>query len=68
MQSKHSFESFRTTHGVSFKEYVTNNHMFHGSEWKSDCENKNKLEHLSGVGAHHQNYSERYIQTISNVS
>ena len=36
VRSKHSFESFCTTHGVSITEYVTDNLPFHGLEWKTD--------------------------------
>lgn len=53
-----SFESICTTNGVScVKEHITDNN----SEYKSDCEIQNQLCHFSGVGAHHQNYSERCI-------
>ena len=66
--SKHLFESYCNTQGVRVTEYVTDNHPFHGAKWKSNCENQNQLRPFSGVGAHHQVFVERYIQTIFNMS
>ena len=67
VRSKHLFESYCTSQGISVTEYVTGNHPFHGAEWKSDCENQNQLRHFFGVGAHHQILVEQYIQTIFNM-
>lgn len=41
VHSKHLFESYCTSQGVKVTEYVTNNHTFHGKEWKFDCEIQN---------------------------
>ena len=59
--SKHLFESYCNSQGVRVTECVTNNHPFHGAEWKLDCENQNQLRHFSGIGAHHQILVKRYI-------
>ena len=68
VRSKHLCESYCNSQGVSVIKYVTDNHPFHGAEWKLDCENLNQLRHFSGVGAHHQVLVERYTQTIFNMS
>ena len=68
VRSKHLFESHCTSLGVKVTEYVTDNHPFHGDQWKVDCQIQNQLRHFSGVGAHHQILVERYIQTIFNMS
>ena len=66
--SKHSFEGFCDTFGIKVKEYVGDNNPFHSKEWKLDCANQHQKASLSGVGAHHQNRSERSIQTVLNMS
>jgi hypothetical protein len=68
VMSKHLFESYSETLGVKIKEYLTDNNPFHGEEWKVDCNNQGQTRFFSGVGAHHQNYAERNIQTIFNMS
>ena len=68
LNSKHSFERFCDSFGVTVKEYIGDNNPFHSTEWKNDCQNQNQTRMLSGVGAHHQNQVERYIQTIMNMS
>lgn len=68
IRSKHNFELFADTFGVSIKEYVGDNNPFHSKDWKDDCLHQNQLVTLSGVGAHHQNLAERYIQTIFNMA
>lgn len=68
VNSKHKFERYCQEHGVSVKSYIGDNNPFHSTEWKSDCLNQGQTPLLSGVGAHHQNYAERQIQTIFNMS
>jgi hypothetical protein len=66
--SKHIFEDFCDSFGVRIQEYVTDNNPFHGSDWVNDCKNQRQSHKLSGVGAHHQNYAERNIQSIFNMA
>ena len=66
--SKHLFEDYCDTFGVRIREYVTDNNPFHGSDWTNDCKNQRQSHKLSGVGAHHQNYAERNIQSIFNMA
>jgi hypothetical protein len=66
--SKHLFEDFCDSFGVKIHEYVTDNNPFHGSDWTSDCKNQRQTHKFSGVGAHHQNYAERNIQSIFNMA
>ena len=66
--SKYAFEDYFSIHGVKIREYVADNNPFHGKDWTHDCLNQQQQRHFSGVGAHHQNYSERQIQTIFNMS
>ena len=66
--SKHAFENHSSTHCVKICEYVANNNPFHSKDWTNDCLNQQQQRHFSSVGAHHQNYSERQIQTIFNMS
>lgn len=68
VNSKHKFKHYCDNQGVKIKEYVGDNNPFHSSEWKMDCANQNQTCSLSGVGAHHQNYAERNIQTIFNMA
>ena len=68
VNSKHKFESFCDDHGISISQYLADNNPFHAAEWKSDCDNQGQKRTYSGVGAHHQNYVERPIQTIFNMS
>jgi hypothetical protein len=60
---KHLFEDYCDSFGVQIQEYVTDNHPFHGADWVNDCNNQRQSHKLSGVGAHHQNYAERNIQS-----
>ena len=62
--SKHRFEAFSSSVGVNIKQYLADNHPFRSKEWSNDCSNQHQTTILSGVGAHHQNPSERYQQTI----
>jgi hypothetical protein len=66
--SKHLFEDYCDSFGVRIREYVTDNNPFHGSDWTDDCKNQRQSHKLSGVGAHHQNYAERNIQSIFNMA
>jgi hypothetical protein len=66
--SKHLFEQFCDSYGVKIKEYIGDNNPFHSKDWTADCTNQGQLCNLSGVGAHHQNYAERQIQTIFNMA
>ena len=68
INSKHNFEQFCDDYGITVKEYVGDNNPFHSSDWKTDCDNQGQTVALSGVGAHHQNYAERNIQTIFNMA
>ena len=68
IHSKHQFEQFADTFGVTIKQYVGDNNPFHSQDWKADCANQHQTCLLSGVGAHHQNYAERNIQTIFNMA
>ena len=68
VSSKHLFEQYCNDHGVKVKEYVGDNNPFHSNDWKVDCENQRQKRTFSGVGAHHQNYAERNIQTIFNMA
>ena len=59
--SKHVFEDHSSTHVVKIREYVADNNPFYGKDWTNDCLNQQQQRHFSGVGAHHQNYSEQLI-------
>ena len=66
--SNHRFEKFCNKHRVKVKEYVGDNNPFHSKDWKDDCENQQQQRYFSSVGAHHQNYTERNIQTMFNMA
>jgi hypothetical protein len=66
--SKHVFEDYCDSFGVRIQEYVTDNNPFHGADWANDCKNQRQSHKFSGVGAHHQNYAERNIQSIFNIA
>ena len=66
--SKHAFEDHSSTHGVKICGYVADNNPFHGEDWINYCLKQQQQRHFSGVGTHHQNYTERQIQTIFNMS
>jgi hypothetical protein len=66
--SKHIFEDYCDSFGVSIQEYITDNNPFHGSDWTNDIKKQRQSHKLSGVGAHHQNCAERNIQTIFNMA
>ena len=68
VRSKHRFEAFAASFGVTVKSYLADNHPFDKSEWTTDCANQQQTCLFSGVGAHHQNPSERYQQTIFNMA
>ena len=65
--SKYAFKDHCSSLGVKIREYVADNNPFHGQDWINDCLNQQQLRHFSGVGAHHQNYSERQIRIIFNM-
>jgi hypothetical protein len=66
--SKHLFENYSDSFGVRINEYITDNAPFHGGDWVNDCKNQRQSHRFSGVGAHHQNYAERNIQSIFNMA
>ena len=68
VRSKHQFEAFAASFSVTVKSYLADNHPFDKSEWTTDCANQQQTCLFSGVGAHHQNPSERYQQTIFNMA
>jgi hypothetical protein len=68
VHSKHACEDHFLQHGVRICHYVSDNHPFSSKVWVNDCAVQNQQRSLSGVGAHHQNYMERHIQTIFNWS
>jgi hypothetical protein len=65
--SKHLFKNYSDSFGVRIRDYVTDNNPFHGTDWINDCKNQQQSLKLSGVGAHHQNYAERNMQSIFNI-
>ena len=65
VESKHACEREFESMGVHIRQYSADNHPFRAKEWTDDCANQHQQEtRYSGVGAHHQNLAERYIQTI----
>ena len=66
IRSKHLLEAQLLDHGVVPHHFSSDNHPFTSKEWIADCDNQHQRRSLSGVGAHHQNYMERHIQTIFN--
>lgn len=62
--SQHAFESFCSSVGVKIKQYIGDNQPFASVAWKTDCANQHQTLHFSDIGAHHQNLSERILQTI----
>ena len=66
IQSKHALESHLRTYDIKPHHYASDNHPFTSKEWIADCTNQQQQQSLSGVGAHHQNYMERNLQTIFN--
>ena len=66
IRSKHSLEAHLLDHGIVPQHFSSDNHPFTSKEWIADCNNQHQQRSLSGVGAHHQNYMERHIQTIFN--
>ena len=64
INSKHQFECFCSEHSHKVKEFIGDNNPFNKMEWIADCENQHQKTTFSGVGAHHQNYSERMQQTV----
>ena len=67
VMSKIHCEKVFSEFGIKVKGYAADNHPFRSEAWKNDCETKNQLptQH-SGVGAHYQNVSKQYIETIFN--
>ena len=64
--SKIAFEREAFTVGVNVSEYNTDNGVYTSKEFTLDLANKNQTNHLSGVGAHHQNGpAENAIKNIS---
>ena len=68
IRSKHALEAHFHTYGIKPHHYSSDNHPFTSKEWVADCKNQHQHRSYSGVGAHHQNYIERHIQTIFNWS
>ena len=67
IQSKHDLKSHLRTYGIKLHRYASDNHLFTSKEWIADCSNQQQQQRsLSSVGAHHQNYMERHLQTIFN--
>ena len=63
--SKSHCEKIFDSYGIRVKGYAADNQPFRSKEWTNDCALKRQLPpQYSGVGAHHQNFSERSIQTI----
>ena len=68
VHSKHTFEQFADSFAVKIQEYVTDNQPFKSAEFVNDLKSQGQTQHLSGVGAHHQNKAERTIQTIMGLA
>ena len=66
IQSKNALEFHLRTYGINPHHYTSNNHPFTSKEWIANCTNHQQQRSLSGVGAHHQNYTEQHLQTIFN--
>ena len=67
VESKHACKRKFESMGVPICQYLVENHPFRAKEWTEDCANQHQHEtRYSGVGAHHQNLAECYIQTIFN--
>ena len=65
VMSKHDFERFARSHGVTVKSYRADNHPYSLTTFLDDIEMLDQEITFSGVGAHHQNgASERTLQTI----
>ena len=65
LRSKHSFEHFAESTGVSITGYCADNHIFNAKDYVDDCAAQNQTIDFCGVGAHFQNAAERAIQTIT---
>ena len=65
LQVKHDFERFAKSHGVEIKSYRADNHPFGSKAFREDIVMQDQGLTFSGVGVHHQNCSERTIQTLS---
>ena len=68
VRSKHLFEAALQDYGFITGEYIADNHPFKAKKWMADINHQQQKMNYSGVGAHHQNLSERHIQTIFNWS
>ena len=66
VHSKHACERHFRDLGAPIRHYSSDNHPFTSKVWVDDCSLQGQDRTLSGVGAHHQNYMERHIQTIFN--
>ena len=67
--TKHLFEQFARSVGVTLKNFRVDNHPFGAQEFREDCANKGQDLDFSGVGAHHMNgVSERALQTVVSLA
>ena len=66
VQSKHSFEAFAYTHGITIRKYRADNGSFNTRIFKETVLAANQSIDFCGTYAHHQNsIAERMIQTIT---
>ena len=66
LNSKHLFEEFAASSGVSVSSYRADNYIFNADLYLQDCKDLGQTIGFYGVGAYHQNAAERDIpQTMS---
>ena len=66
VESKHKFEKWAASHGVSIKHYRADNGAFNAQIFKESIAAAKQTINFCGANAHHQNgVAERMIQTIT---
>lgn len=64
--SKHHLEILAREHGITIKQYHSDNGVFASAAFKDACAKSHQKLTFSGIGAHHQNgVAERNIKTVT---
>ena len=69
IKGKKAFEAFANKHGVTIKQYHSDNGIFKSQEWQEHCKQMHQTLTFAGVNAHHQNgRAERRIRLLQDVA
>ena len=69
IRGKIAFESYAFKHGITVKQYQTDNGIFKSQKWQNHCRQLRQTLTFAGINAHHQNgRAERRIRILQELA